>query len=973
MAFETATFNPKQFELRNYTNPYVTPEQAQDIALTESRVNGQLDFLAQMLGWNGPNYWTNLPNTPNQKRQLLGGSYGVYDGYFYPTILAIQNWDNKIIVDRTPFLRPGQQVYVEKVILGSDEYTIQSLEVEGETYVVSLGTLPQTFYDQIAAGVQLKVLIPTLRPAPFFRGTVGASGDASFVVGANGSDLVLYPAYDTEKKFPYLGRSFFADAVYYFDQPVYIKLNLSQPDIAVSPEYDAEQQLWYLTIPENLTQGVLSPTVYLCWNYSDSSLLTTVSTPVLVQYWEDSSDWGSVPTLDFFTGAWGNKGGALPFNLAFDSLSIHGVSEEAAIVTDPVLRSLGYNDLMTQVYSQLTPHDLTAPGNPQSGDLWWNPATGVLATWYDPENQGCATWVEIDYRKDPVAPIVATLVYPNVAAFAAAAPSITSGETVLILNATGLSTSNGIIGLYGTITAPASLYLYKEVGSNFWTCYRFNFANATDFKANALILPSQVPCYVDNAYGIAPSGSTLNIENLDFQITDTIPAVFLKRYTKSNWVILPDSTLRYISKSALFGYENQGEMWWDYANPVEETRAASIYIESAWVSVNYNSLSGAPSYSFDPNALRFYVDGNLLFNGIEYTNGDYSFIYSYNTTTQEYDIIYTPITLIGETQLPTFEVSDSLEGTYRLDLTEQVFGGIIYRMTPNVADAETPLRLWKSQDLQDVGTLAHLAEDNYINPLVADKNNGPGAENWERYYVRLPLDYGRNGDEWQKTALICQDFAYWGSSIEPEFMRCPPEDDTPAIYEELFLYDQPIPDYTYVYCEPYLYSNIAYLDSYEIEDYANAGFFPANDLPFDGYDEGTLISYDPLHNRLADVTSPYGEGYGDWEGVYKNINPCIPLTGFFVNDELSGALDTVAAPLWDASIYKAAPTCENEPSSYTVDSNHYKIGYAYFVADASAAEDGFFDPQQKSAWRYPVDPLTRTLYLTPRAYSGKNT
>jgi hypothetical protein len=45
--------------------------------------------------------------------------------------------------------------------------------------------------------------------------------------------------------------------------------------------------------------------------------------------------------------------------------------------------------------------------------------------------------------------------------------------------------------------------------------------------------------------------------------------------------------------------------------------------------------------------------------------------------------------------------------------------------------------------------------------------------------------------------------------------------------------------------------------------------------------------------------------------------------------------------------------------------NHFKVGYAYFVADASCAEDGFFDFQQEAAWRFPTD-QTRTLYLTPQ-------
>jgi hypothetical protein len=319
-------------------------------------------------------------------------------------------------------------------------------------------------------------------------------------------------------------------------------------------------------------------------------------------------------------------------------------------------------------------------------------------------------------------------------------------------------------------------------------------------------------------------------------------------------------------------------------------------------------------------------------------------------------------------------------------------------MSPNVYDAESPLRIWKAQALQVAETVAHLAEGNYLNPLLADLNEGPGPENWEKYFVRLPLDYQRNGAVWQKTALVCQDFGYWGSSIEPERMRCPPEDDLPAIYEELFLYDTTVPDYTYVYCEPYLYSNLAYFDTGEVGDYRNAGVFPATDIQFDEFTEAELTDYEPLHSRQAFVdvktvdaeikeietllekTPPSSiqqtrellerlsllssKVYGDWVGDYVNINPCVPLTGFYTTDLINGGIEPVTAPVWDASIYKFAPTCANDPESYTVDANHYKIGYCYFVADASAAEDGFFDIQQEISWRYP-ETQPKTGYLLP--------
>jgi hypothetical protein len=246
----------------------------------------------------------------------------------------------------------------------------------------------------------------------------------------------------------------------------------------------------------------------------------------------------------------------------------------------------------------------------------------------------------------------------------------------------------------------------------------------------------------------------------------------------------------------------------------------------------------------------------------------------------------------------------------------------------------------------------------------------------------LPLDYGRNGTEWQKTALVCQDFSYWGSYIDPEVMEGPPELARPAIYEELVLYGTQVNDYTYVYTEPYLYSTLVF--NYRTEDltyredfenaydypsiyliYDNAGVYPTVELEFDDFTEADISEYEPLHNRIADTASPVGDGYGDWVGEYVNINACGELSGYVENDLLSGAVSPVSPPNWDASIYKYAPTTSYQRESYEVDSNNYKIGYAYFVADASVAEDTFFDIQQESSWRYPVT-QPKTSYILPR-------
>jgi hypothetical protein len=1081
------TFSVSGFELRNFTDPWLTPEQATDVAQVEDRVNAQLNFLAQMLGWNGPNYWGNLATTPSQKRQLLGGTFGVYNSYVIPKIYEIRNWDNKIVIDRLQFLQPGRATQIARIVLGDDVYQLQSVEVEGDKYVVSIGELSQTFFDQIAAGVPLQVDIPSYRPAPFTRTKVGASGDYSFVCGVVDGALTLYPAYDTSKQFPVKFPILFAGSVYYFNQPIYLSESANLTP-TVSPSYDSTLNLWYFQVPESLTNPA-GLTAYLAWANSNSVEADNYSLQVTLQPWADPSDWNSISTLNNFRGVWGNKGGDLPFNFVFDALSVHGFNEAASLYLPKFEKSLDFNQIVNFIYYQKTVVSDLAPGGANPGDLWWNETTGALAVWL-PGDSGCGSWVQIDYRQSPRQSFTPTLTFPNVADFRAAAGSIGVGTVVRIEDITGLAISDNVLGVQGTLTSPGFLILHRATGSPYWTPDEFSYVNVSDFSADAELLPYKVPVSIFNATGLAPSGTTYSIQNLSIQIMGDYDVLLMKYYNNKNWEIFPDSILKYIAYSALFGGPLQGQMWWDFVNTDPNVRFAGLYYSSpsailelaisypgndlddgvytnvplvtlsgtgglaeadvtvvgsevvsfsinplgtgdlfqlgdlvgpdplvypqlvgavfevtqttseAWTALNFYAQSGPPDPVLNLGVVLFYCNGTLVEDGISYVTDDFTFTYFLNPSEGTYEVEYKPITLKGKAQLPTITISDNLTTTYRADITDLVFSGITYYMSPNVYDSETPLRLWKAQDLQVAETVGHLAEDNYINPLLADLNNGPGPENWEKYFVRLPLDYGRNGATWQKVALTCQDFAYWGSSVEPEAMRCPPEDDLPAIYDELFLYDQPIPDYTYVYSEPYLYSNIAYYNSVEVGSYQNTGIFPASDVQFDEFSEAELITYDPLHNRRAIVSSDEllaeiievenqidkllfsGETsavrdliarlsdlrhkfYGDWVGEYVNINPCITLTGFFTTDLYDGGIVPVDAPVWDASIYKFPPTCENAKASYNVDANHYKIGYAYFVADASTAEDAFFDISQEAAWRYPVT-QPKTLYLTPR-------
>lgn len=956
-------FNPQEFELRNYTNPYLTEEQQLAVSQTEARVDGQLNWLAQSLGWNGPNYWGNLPDTPSQKRQLLSGSFGVYNSFLVPRILEVQNWSNSVVIPKYRNVKAGQNLVSDKGYLGYDEYQIIEVSETETTLILKFAELPPAFYEDLANNIQFKIDIPDIRPEPFYRPNIGISGDAVFVCGASDTSLTLYPGYDTQKKFPYKSPILMLGSTYYFDQYVYMSKasNLAED---YSPTYRADLELWELKIPQDLTSDQVGLTAFLVWPFSNPDTPILASLSIILQPWVDPSDWGQLNVLRNFTGAWGNKGGALPFNLTFDSLSLHGFNEQNSLLLPTLERALPFNQIINLVYYQQIPIGTNGPGNSNTGDIWWNNLTGALSVRLsEPDN--CGPWVQINYRLAPTEGTIISYSFPDVASFAASAASIETDVFVKIQNVTGLSAAQGVIGIQNPLTSPASLLLYKNSANNYWSPTLFVYQTEADFAADSLSLPFGVPVTLVDVTGLAPSATTYTIQNLKITLSQNYTLVLTKTLENDNWVLSPDSILKYVADSGLFDGPLQGQMWWDFGEPDPFLRAASIFYQVDWVAVNTNPKINPYPTSINFDSLVLYCNGELLEEGQTFQTNDFMLTWFGNITTGNLDFVYNPITLVGRTNFPTVEVSDSLTTAYRADITNLLFSGITYYATPNVYDCESPLRLWKAQDLQVAETLAHLAEDNYINPLRADLNNGPGPENWERYFVRLPLDYARDGDYWQKAALTCQDFGYWGSSLDPEKMRCPPEPGLPAIYEELCIYPEQIEDYTYIYSEPYWYSDVAFINNYEDGDYANSGIFPEFDEEFDDFTEGQLISYDPFHNRQAKTNVPVGQGYGDWEGIYVNYNLCQRLSGFLVNDLLDRAVSVVRPPVWDASIYKFAPTCENKPESYSVDSNHYKIGYAYFIADASAAEEGFFDPQQEAAWRYPVK-QPRTEYMLPR-------
>lgn len=997
MSFAAPIFNPAEFELRGYTNPYFTNIQQAQVDLVESRVNGQLDWVAQLLGWNGPNYWAfpdatskgvpypGLPGSVDQKRQLLTGSFGFYNGYVYPELISVQNWNNTVTVKADLRIKEGQTVY-----LGTDTYTITTITPEGETYILDLGILPQAFYDDIASNEQLKIHDITLCPAPFYRPTVGISGDSSFVCGrdASGTVLTLYPGYDVHKTLPYIVNIFFPGSVYYFDQNVCLKYENNTR--VLGSEYDAEKDRWYIQIPEVGTIDQLPPAADLVWPLYDPSTATTTEAtlPVSIVSWAIRSDWNNINVVNEFTGTWGNKGGFLPYNFVFDALGLHGFEEEQSITLRQTTVEIDYPRLLNEVYYQQITVSDQAPGLPEPGDVWWNNITGTFSVWVDYAG-ACSAWIETDYR-DPVSDERRPdLVFPTTADFLLEAATIPVNATVLITNSAGLANTDPniqLLGLNGPLTSIGSSYLFKvrqEGLVSIWKFTKFMYDDAALFNGDALSFPYKTPVELKNANDLEPQNSTYNyiVQNLNFAPnsigTSDVGVVLTKLYNNRTWEVSPDSILRYIGNTSIFpvGLPLQGEAWWDYSYEGATERMASLnYIDDEgrqWVQINregyFPGISGVPPALFNANALVVYCNGVRVMPSVDYMQADFTFSY---TVGEYYSFTVTPTSERTILQLPKITISDTLTGLFEKDITYLIFDSGPWKIYPNNLNSQIPLRIWKPQELQVCDTLELLNRNTYINPLVADQNLGPSGSPWPYYYIRLPFEYARNGYEWQQVALVCQDFGYFGTPLDPEMMECPPEDDLPAIYEELAA----SPTYTtaqaYVYTEPYWYSNAFFAENEGgMSDYENSFIGPTLDVTFDGFDEAFTKEYNPYHVRQADTTSAYGQGYGDWVGEYGSISDCSQLSGFYDTDLVDGVVTPILAPTWDSSIYKLPPTCTFPPASFDIDANNYKLGYAYFVADLSAANEPFFDIEQEINWRYPQT-LPKTGYITPTSVAG---
>ena len=137
----------------------------------------------------------------------------------------------------------------------------------------------------------------------------------------------------------------------------------------------------------------------------------------------------------------------------------------------------------------------------------------------------------------------------------------------------------------------------------------------------------------------------------------------------------------------------------------------------------------------------------------------------------------------------------------RLNIFDMIGGGM-FAMQPSMRNIRTPLRVWKSHVLTTTDTVPAQGTES-LNYLVADENRGPEPETSFRYYVRLPLEYERDGKEWNRATSVCNNQGYFSSVPEMPTAQQTPDEIRPVLYAETY-WRKDIKDFVTYYDEDFL-------------------------------------------------------------------------------------------------------------------------------------------------------------------------
>jgi hypothetical protein len=278
------------------------------------------------------------------------------------------------------------------------------------------------------------------------------------------------------------------------------------------------------------------------------------------------------------------------------------------------------------------------------------------------------------------------------------------------------------------------------------------------------------------------------------------------------------------------------------------------------------------------------------------------------------------------------------------DWSQSFWGSLHFRFHSSMENYLTPLRVWRSNDLHCSNEQVY----NYSNPLVADSNLGAGTRERHLYFLRLPAEYKRSSLEWRRAEMIANLLGYFGEPSRPtEYANTDHDAYKPKLMDEEVDFNENTVGL--IYHEDYIESSIVVEP--EGGSYEMGGIDRAEQTT--SFAPASTASYAPRDLRK-------------WNGVYWQRANSTELTGNILKDERDGRLIRVFEGLPVEDFGDAVVECpgseplalntkrvwDNHPDiplvrarSYEEQRNcDYRVCYAQFTADMSAADEPVFSP-----------------------------
>lgn len=271
----------------------------------------------------------------------------------------------------------------------------------------------------------------------------------------------------------------------------------------------------------------------------------------------------------------------------------------------------------------------------------------------------------------------------------------------------------------------------------------------------------------------------------------------------------------------------------------------------------------------------------------------------------------------------------------------------LFKIHPSIQNSATPLRIWKDHIMTVADGVPSNVELDFRNFLVADENRGPNNHDNFRSYVRLPLEYQRGGKQWNKAVQACNNQQYLQNPqrlSKPEYI----EGATPElpIYDES--YDDTFDPSQNFYHEDFLVSTLKE-DTTDMQDSFTDASVVYEVEEFSPFDFFSMSEYNPYDYRMVSSQD------GNWKGFYlryglKQQKPTGHLSQD-IDDQLFSILPATEEPIYDES-YVKRPNIDFPDEIDSAELKNYVLGYAYFSADFSAADEPVFDPTDDFCWRH---------------------